>query len=152
MKLKKADLDVALGGIDFSFNEDHDEKYQGFWCPHFHLITSTKNKKRLSKKLCKLFSKTKEVPHPVQIKSFKNSAYGRSYALKMNFWRRIGYNDIKNRKGKIRKCRNTGRDKLRAAERLELFVYRDKIGLASRVIFRGGKPIVTSSRVKMVKC
>jgi len=28
--LKKADLDVALGAIDFSFNEDHEQKYLSF--------------------------------------------------------------------------------------------------------------------------
>src|SRR6266436_9509801 len=28
--LKKADLDVALAGIDFSFNEDHEQKYLSF--------------------------------------------------------------------------------------------------------------------------
>jgi hypothetical protein len=127
--LKKADLDVALGAIDFSFNEDRKKKYLPFWSPHFYLITSTEHKKMLGKKLRKLFSKTKEIPHPVWIPTFHNKAHRRSYALKMNFKRRIGYNDIK----KIRKCRNTSRDKLRAAERLELFMYLDQIGFADRV-------------------
>src|SRR5262249_13835286 len=90
--LKKADLDIALGGIDFSFNEDYEQKYLPFWSPHFYLITSTDHRKTLSKKLCKLFSKTEEIPHPVQIKSFENIARRRSYALKMDFRRRIGYN------------------------------------------------------------
>jgi hypothetical protein len=79
--LNKTDLDVALGGIDFSFNEDHEQKHLPFWSPHFYLITSTKHKKTLSKKLCKLFSKTEEIPRPVQITSFKNKAFRRSYAL-----------------------------------------------------------------------
>ena len=38
--LDKIGLAVALGGIDFSFNEDKKGKYQPFWCPHFYLITS----------------------------------------------------------------------------------------------------------------
>jgi hypothetical protein len=127
LKLKKAGVDVALGGMDFSFNEDQKQKYLPFWCPHFYLITSTKHKKTLSKELCKLFPpKQKKIPRPLKITSFKNKAFRRSYALKMNFKRRIGYNDIK----KTRKCRNASGDRLRATERLELFIYLDQIGLS----------------------
>jgi hypothetical protein len=128
LKFKKAGVDVALGAIDFSFNEDREQKYLPFWSPHFYLITSTDHRKTLSKKLCKLFSKTREIPHPVQIKSFENIACRRSYALKMDFRRRIGYSEIKKIEEKIRKCRNTSRDKLRAAERFELFIISIKLG------------------------
>lgn len=150
--LNKADLDDALGGIDVSFNEDHEQKYLPFWSPHFYLITSTKEKAVLKKKLRKLFSKTKEIPRPVKITSFKNKARRRSYALKMNFKRRIGYIDIKKENVKIRKCRNTSYDKLRAAERLELFMYLDKIGLADRVFFLSAKPVVKGQSVKIDRC
>jgi hypothetical protein len=147
-----ADLDVALGAIDFSFNEDHQQKYQPFWSPHFYLITSTKEKAILKKNLCKLFSKTEEIPRPVKISSFRNKARRRSYALKMIFRRRIGYNDIKKENGKTRKYRNTSYDKLRAAERLELFMYLDKIGLADRVFFLSAKPVVKGQSVKIDRC
>jgi hypothetical protein len=152
VKLKKTGLDVALGGIDFSFNEDHEQKYLPFWSPHFYLITSTTDKVILKKKLCKLFSKTEEVPRPVKITSFKNKAFRRSYALKMNFRRRIGYHEIKNIKEKIRKCRNTSRDKLRAPERFELFMYLDRIGFADRVFFLSAKPVVKGRSVKIERC
>jgi hypothetical protein len=150
--LKQTKITVALGGIDFSLNEDREGKYQPFWCPHFYLITSTENKKKLGDKLRQIYVKSEEVPRPVKISSFKNIARRRSYALKMIFYRRVGYHQIKNNNGKSRKCRNTSRQKLRAAERLELFIYLDKIGLASRVIFRRAKPVVKSSPVKIVKC
>jgi hypothetical protein len=150
--LKKVKIFFALGGIDFSFNEDHEGKYQPFWSPHFYLVTSTKNKIILGKKLRGIYLKSEEVPRPAKISSLKNIARRRSYALKMNFRRRIGYVDIKNQNNKLRKCRNASRDKLRAAERLELYTYLDKIGLADRVIFRGAKPIANSSRVRIQKC
>ena len=150
--LKKADLDVALGAIDFSFNEDHEQKYLPFWSPHFYLITSTKEKAVLRKKLCKLFPKTDEIPRPVKISLFRNKARRRSYALKMNFRRRIGYHEIKNQNGRIRKCRNTSHDKLRAAERLELFIYLDRIGFADRVFFLSAKPVVKGQSVKIERC
>jgi hypothetical protein len=151
-KLKQAKINVALGGIDFSFNEDREGEYQPFWSVHFYLITSTEDKKKLSKKLRKLFLKSDIVPRPVKISRFKNTARRLSYALKMNFSRRIGYHEVKNQNGKIRKCRNASRDKLRRPERLELYPYLDKIGLANRVIFWGAKPVVNSSRLKLVKC
>ncbi len=152
VKLKNAGVDVALGAIDFSFNEDYEQKYLPFWSPHFYLITSTDHRKTLSKKLCKLFSKTKEIPHPVQIKSFENIARRRSYALKMDFRRRIGYSEIKKIEEKIRKCRNTSRDKLRAVERLELLIYLDRIGFADRVFFLSAKPVMKGQSVKIETC
>jgi hypothetical protein len=150
--LKDTKIPIALGGIDFSFNEDREGKYQPFWSVHFYLITSTESKTKLGNKLRGIYLKSEEVPRSVKISSFNNIAVRRSYALKMNFRRRIGYAEIKNRNGKIRKCRNTSSDKLRADERLELFIYLDQIGLASRVIFWRAKPIVNSSRVKIEKC
>jgi hypothetical protein len=150
--LKKTRIRVALGGIDFSLNEDREGKYRSFWRPHFYLITSTENKKKLRNKLRQIYLKSEEVPRPVKISSFKNIARRRSYALKMHFKPRIGYHEIKNQNGKIRNCRNTSRDKLRAAERLELYTYLNKIGLANRIIFWGGKPVVKSPRVKIEKC
>jgi hypothetical protein len=150
--LKKTKIRVALGGIDFSLNEDREGKYQPFWCPHVYLITSTKNKNKLGNKLRRIYLKSEEVRVPVKITSLENNAYRRSYALKMHFKRRIGYLDIKCKHEKIRECRNASRDKLRAAERLELFIYLDKIGLASRVILWGAKPVVNSPRVKIERC
>jgi hypothetical protein len=145
-------ISAAIGGIDFSFNEDRKGTYLPFWCPHVYLITSTKDKKALGKRLRRIFLRSEEAPCPVRISPFENITRRRSYALKMNFRRRIGYHEVKNQNGKIRQCRNASRDKLRAAERRELFIYLDKIGLAHRVIFRGVKPVVNSSRVKIEKC
>jgi hypothetical protein len=148
VKFKNAGVDVALGGIDFSFNEDREQKYLPFWSPHFYLITSTKHRKMLRKKLRRLFSKAKEIPRPVKFSPFRNKARRRSYALKMNFKRRIGYDDIK----KIRKCRNTNCDKLRAAGRVELFIYLDLIGFADRVFFLNAKPVMKGQSVKIETC
>jgi hypothetical protein len=106
----------------------------------------------LKKKLCKLFSRTKEISRPIKITSFKNKAFRRSYTLKMNFRRRIGYREIKNQHERIRKCRNTNYDKLRAAERVELFIYLDQIGFADRVFFLSAKPVMKDQSVKIEGC
>ena len=148
--LKKVGLVIALGAVDFSFNEDHDGKYESFWCPHIYLFAAVDDKKSMKECLRKLFGSNLSVPKPVKIKTFANSTYGISYALKMKFKRRIGYDEIKIEKdGNIRKCRNTSRDKLRAEERLELFIYLDQIGLAPRVIYYGAEPKMISTGVEI---
>jgi hypothetical protein len=150
--LDKTHINIALGAIDFSFNEDREEKYEEFWCPHFYLIASSREKSALGDQLRTIFQRTTEIPKPVFISAFKNSSRRRSYALKMKFSRRIGYNQFKNTISEVRKCRNSSCDELRAAERSELFIFLDQIGLADRVIFRGAKPVVKLDTARIVKC
>jgi hypothetical protein len=150
--LDKTHISIALGAIDFSFDEDREGKYPAFWCPHFYLITSTSKKNKLRVRLQKIYSKTKAILKPVFISAFRNISERRSYALKMKFNRRIGYNEVDQKDGIIQQCRNASCDELRAAERLELFVYLDQIGLADRVIFRGAKPVLKFGTAKIVKC
>jgi hypothetical protein len=63
--------------------------------------------------------------------------------MKMHFTRRIGYDDQWVQKdGRIRTCRNTRSDRLRAIERLELLLFLDQLGFAERAIFRFVKPVI----------
>jgi hypothetical protein len=150
--LDKLGITAAIGGIDFSYNEDYDVGYSPFWCPHFYLITATKDRGELSRELRKLFRPTVDIPKPFRVRRFQNVGYRRSYAWKMNFERRIGYTEIKKYKGgHYRKYRNTRRDDLRAIERLELFIHLNDIGLASRIIFVGAKPIVYSAELRIAR-
>ena len=151
----KAALDTAgvktgIGGIDFSFNEDRDQKWQPFICPHIYLIASTDDREKLRRMLKPIFPKTIEVHRPIKLPLFQNNAYRRSYSLKMIFKLRINY--YKKRKGNpTKKSRNTSNDDLRVDQRIELFKYLHEIGLAARVIFRGLKPQISSSRVRFCK-
>lgn len=145
--LDKAELDVAIGAIDFSFNEDKDGKYKPFWSPHFYVITSVVDRKKVLEALRDIYEDDGiRVSKPVMIQSFENTRYRRSYAFKIWFGRRKGYDDVKDGRPGI--CRNTDDDKLRAAERLELYMYLDRIGFAERFIFRGVKPVIKSTKVK----
>jgi hypothetical protein len=149
-RFSSASIDIALGGIDFSFNEDRDGKYKSFWSPHAYVIAVTQNRKDLAQALKGGLIATKPIPRPVKIVPFNNTASRRSYAWKIHFKRRIGYDDIKQRKdGEVRKCRNTSTDKLRAAERLELFLFLNDIGLAARIFLLGAKPLIASTNVKI---
>jgi hypothetical protein len=147
--LDAAGVGMALGGVDFSFNEHRNGRYLPIWAPHAYVVTLAKHKHRLSKILSTFLNKGgrhgNRVPRPVKVVPFHNNAFRRSYALKMRIKRRIGYEQIKvDKSGKIRRRRKTRPERLRAAERLELYLHLDKIGLAQRAIFRGTMPIVTS--------
>jgi hypothetical protein len=52
------------------------------------------------------------------------------------------------RKEKPVKSQNTSNDKLRVDQRIELFKYLHQIGFAARIIFRGIKPEISSSKVR----
>jgi hypothetical protein len=147
--LNKTDVVKAIGAVDFSFNEDKNERYRPYWCPHIYLITATEDRTKLSGKLHELNRPTVRVPHPNRvIPGFENTAYRRSYAFKTKFDRRIGFLAEKVRSdGTVRMCRNTYYNRLRANERRELFICLDQIGLAARVVFLGAKPIVNGSGV-----
>ena len=141
-RLDDAEINVAIGAIDFSFNEDEHDRYPGFWCPHAYVIAATENRHRLAARL-NGFIPSPEIPHPTKVIPFKNTADRRSYAMKIYFARRIGYNDQRTQNnGKIRYFRNTRSDRLRAPERLELLLFLDKIGFADRAIFQLVKPVI----------
>ena len=145
--LDKADIGVLIGGIDFSFNEDRDGRFEPFWSPHFYLITSVDDERKLKRQLKHAFKGGPVIPRPVKVSRFDNLALRRSYAFKMVFHRRIGMTNENRRDG--RKCRDTSHDKLRAPERLELFAYLDQAGFEQRLIFRKVEPSIKGSRVRI---
>lgn len=145
--LNKAGIGLAIGGIDFSFNEDLDGRYEPFWSVHFYLITSVANRDHIKRLLKEIFKTAPGIPRPVKIPDFGDSAWRRSYAFKISFKRRIGRTDEKRPDG--RKCRNTSRDKLRSDERRELFAYLDQVGFEQRVIFRKVEPSIRGFKVRI---
>ena len=148
--LDTAGVKSAIGGIDFSFNEDRDQKWQPFICPHIYLIVSTNDREKLRRTLKTIFANTIEVHRPIKLPLFQNKPYRRSYSLKMTFKRRISY--YKRPKGNpTKKSRNTSNDDLRVDQRIELYKYLHQIGLAARVIFRRIKPENSSSKVRFRK-
>jgi hypothetical protein len=148
--LDKAGVKCAIGGVDFSFNEDRENEWQPFICPHIYLITSTDDREKLHQALETIFPETDEVPRPKHLPLFQNNAYRRSYSLKMIFKRRISHYKIR-KDNPTKKSRNTSNDDLRVDQRIELYRYLHQIGLAARVIFRGLKPVISSSKVRFRK-
>ena len=148
--LDAANINSGIGGIDFSFNEDRDQQWHPFICPHIYLITSTDDREKLHQALETIFPETDEVPRPIKLPLFHNNAYRRSYSLKMIFKRRISHYKIR-KDNPTKKSRNTSNDDLRVDQRIELFRYLHQIGFAARVIFRGIKPEISNSKVRFRK-
>ena len=149
--LVKAGVNFAVGGIDFSFNEDRNGSYSPFWSPHLYVITILGDKAKIRTELAEFFKRCHTVPRPLKITPFYNNARRRSYALKTYFARRIAYEQTKGHAGKRRRCRNTSFDKIRSADPVELLLFLDSSGLAQRPFFLGCKPHVTSRSVKLLK-
>jgi hypothetical protein len=147
--LDKVEVGAAVGGVDVSFNEDSDERYAPFWSVHVYLIASTRDQQKLGKRLRRAFERSIATPRPTKVVSFKNVARRRSYALKMHFKRRAGRDKSQNRGGKTWMVRNTQSQRMRSAERFELFLFLDHAGLAQRVIFRGCEPRLAKNRVSI---
>jgi hypothetical protein len=151
--LAKAGIEIAIGAIDFSYNEDKEDKegkYEPFWSAHYYIITSVANQARVKKILKQFFPAKRRIPRPIKISPFNNSRLRRSYAFKIQFNRRIGIDTVKNMSdGTIRKCRNTSRQRLRVVERLELLSHLDRIGFAERFMFLGIKPIIKAKAIKL---
>ena len=148
--LDKAGIKCAIGGIDFSFNEDRDQRWQAFICPHIYLITSTDDREELRRGLQSIFKPGAEIIRPIKLPLFHNNAYRRSYSLKMIFKLRISYYKIR-KDNPTKKSRNTSNDKLRVDQRIELYRHLHQIGFAARVIFRGIKPEISNSKVRFRK-
>jgi hypothetical protein len=148
--LDTANVKSGIGGIDFSFNEDRESKWQPFICPHIYVIASTDDKEKLHQALETIYPETDEVPRPKHLPLFKNNAYRRSYSLKMIFKLRISHYKMR-KDNPTKKSRNTSNDDLRVDQRIELYRYLHQIGFAARVIFRGLKPEMSNSKVRFRK-
>jgi hypothetical protein len=101
--LAKAEVGPALGGIDFSCNEDRDQRYKPFWSPHSYLITSavSTTQTRIIRTVLNLLNCTKRTPKPIMVSPFVNKAKRRSYAVKITFDRPLGK---VNQDGRIRRA------------------------------------------------
>lgn len=115
--LARAGIGPALGGIDFSYNEDREQRYDPSWSLHIYLIKSalSATKTRVIRTVLNLLNCTKRTPKPIMVSPFENKAERRSYVLKNTFRRCIGYTETQiNKDGTSRKCRNTSYDRLRS--------------------------------------
>jgi hypothetical protein len=133
-RLKDAGVKLAVGGIDLSFNEYPTKSRRSRWVPQFWLLVDNTNRSRWEKRLRAAYQPTSLVPRPLKIIAWDGNAAALGYALKTNFARRITTQTQRFARGQYRVCQNTRYDRLRAAERVELFTYLHEVGLEARLV------------------
>lgn len=132
--LRKGRAGIAIGGIDFSFNEYPVTGDYSRWVPQLWLLAHNANRSRWEHVLRAKYPAHKLVPRPVRIKPWDGHIKATGYALKTNFARRKSIKTERYARGKLRPCRDSRDDRLRAAERVELYRYLHCVGLEARIV------------------
>jgi hypothetical protein len=137
--LGRAGVTWFVGATDWSFNEHTDGRYDPSWQEHFYGFTATDDPKRLKKRLKEQFRATDAIPRPVQVKVWDGNQTPIEYMLKPIFWRRIGTDEgqrCEKDSTEKRECRATDKQPLRKAEKHELRMHLDEIGIQGRFVMR----------------
>lgn len=135
--LRKGHAGLAIGAIDFSFNEFPVTKNYSRWTPQIWLLIHNAGRPRWERVIRKAFRPRPIVPRPVRITPWDGDIKALGYALKTDFVRRISTRTERFARGEFRPCKDTQHDRLRAAERVELYEYLHSLGLEGRLILFG---------------
>ena len=152
-RLDRAGVGWALGAWDLSMNEHRTARYAPFWLPHLHLLTEAWDPEALQRRLKRSSPGTDAVPRPVKVQPWDGRGNALLYPLKMKFDRRVGVDDAERfspKTGRWRRCRATSHQRLRSAERFELLLHLDEIGLGGRLFLRGAQLRRTRGGMKIV--
>lgn len=134
-KLARSKIHFCVGGIDFTYNEHRHQKFAPHWSPHIWLLANHQNRRRWEVLLRRVFVRTAAIQRPVKIQEWDGRRGAIGYSLKYQFGRRIS--DVGIRSHSRRACKITTYDRLRSAERFELYSYLHQIGLGARILLIG---------------
>lgn len=152
-RLGKADVGSAIGAWDYSMNEHRTARYPTFWLPHLHLLIHPGDPGALRGGLRRNFPSSDAVPRPVKVQMWDGRENALLYLMKTKIDRRIGVDNAKRfspKTGEWRLCRATSQQRLRSAERLELLLHLDGIGLDGRLFMRKAQLRRTHDGMKIV--
>jgi hypothetical protein len=147
--LRANGVELAVGGIDFSFNQDERRTFRSHWCGHLWLLLPSCNRELWEPALRKANPASDTTPRPVKVLEWDGHNKALAYAFKTTFKRRISVNKKKRSVG--RSGRNTSGQDLRVSERIPLYQYLDSVGLHSRVFLLGARPTMTDQGISIVK-
>jgi hypothetical protein len=137
--LARAGVKWFIGATDLSFNEHTDGRYKPSWQEHFYGFTVTDDPSELKKQLKRQFPKTDAIPRPVKVKVWDGKQKAIEYMMKREFWRRIGTDEGQRHEKDTtekRECRATDKQPLRKAQKHELLLHLDEIGIQGRLLMR----------------
>lgn len=152
-RLSRAGVGLAFGAWDYSMNQHQTARYAPFWLPHLHLLIGTGDPGSLRQGLKRSFPSSDAVPRPVRVQVWDGHENALLYLLKRKFDRRIGIDNAERfspKTGKWRLCRATSQQHLRSAERLELLLHLDEIGLDGRVFMRKAQLRLARGSIRIV--
>jgi hypothetical protein len=141
--LRRNGVALAAGGVDFSFNEHENGRFEPHWCAHLWFLLPTENRQKWEVGLRDANPASAEAPRPVKIQKWDGRSEALAYALKSEFKRRVTVH--------ANGRRNTSEQDLRVAERLALYQYLNSIGLDQRVFLLGVRPTMTDLGISLVK-
>jgi hypothetical protein len=137
--LGRAGVTWFIGATDWSYNEHNQGRYKASWQQHIYGFTATDDLQQLKQMLKEQFRATDAIPRPVQAKVWDGDPTAIDYMLKPVFRRRIGTDDGqrfgKDGDGK-RECRATDKQPLKAAQKHELLLHLDEIGIQGRLLMK----------------
>ena len=142
---------VVLGGIDFSFNEDSQERWTPHWQPHWQLAVEGCSSEEFIKALKAWYSKDpkdKACPKPIYTDEIDNPIEQLSYLVKPFFERRVSYTD---KDGK-----SDAKDwPLKPKQLREIAVFMDRFDMTDRLFMqnvrRYGPKLVRQKKTKSTK-
>ena len=135
-RIGRSGVDWFVGAVDFSYNEHGNGRYPAHWSVHLVGFTHTDDPVDLKQEFLQQFPRSDAVPRPVKVKPWDGDILAGLYTFKADFRRQIGKDDgqrfIK-ATGDCRTCRGTDKQPLRSAEKLELLLHLEAIGLQGRL-------------------
>jgi hypothetical protein len=137
-KIGRAGILTLIGAVDWSLNEVRG-KSRKRWSRHLHGVIPEGDTNAELEALKKQFPKSRDVRKPVHVAPWDGDPKALRYLMKQPTKRRISFMGTRfdKKSGKRRKCRDTDKQPLRFAERLELLLHLDHIGISGRLVLKG---------------
>jgi hypothetical protein len=127
-RLAEAGIELFIGAVDWSVNEEAQGGAKPRWCVHLHGIALYSGSPPLQKLLKKQFPAGSLILRPVKIDHWDRRKDWLRYCFKPDFHRRI----VSTRSGR----RKVDKQPLRSKQRRELLLHLDEIGMNGRLLLR----------------
>ena len=151
---RKSGIGFSLGAVDFSYNEDGMTTKRNRPAPGRRVVHLWAFAKALEVEAARVmlrdsFPKTSKVTRPVKAYPYDGELQALAYAFKSDFSRRVQIPAKIGPDGKTLSRQNTRLRPLRAAQKVELAVLLNRLGLYDRLILRDIKLVKTSAGIRL---
>jgi hypothetical protein len=135
--LTSTGTEVAVLGLDISFNEHQAGGFDPHWLAHFRALVPRRLPKSTLAELRQHFPADDRIRKPLKVARFDGEPAGIAYTMKPGFERRQSYQQVKQTSDGTRECQNTRGRPLRGSDTVELMVFLERLGLRKRLILLG---------------